>query len=173
VPWVPVSITAYFYLVWHTHLNIWLWYFCYYFFTRFSTKLNSPCVVPFWNNACCLNPLCRGGLKEAPGPITVPCKTCSVLCVLDSQEQACSPIGIRLVPSLCKMVTTANTGKMAIHYMCSLLEERVNINKYSLGFKHSVVPTNICLHFIISVLLVEETRVPLENHWPAASHRQT
>ena len=24
-----------------------------------------------------------------------------------------------------------------------------------------------------SVLLVEETRVPRENHWPAASHRQT
>jgi len=80
------------------------------------------------------------------------------------------PIGIRLVPSLCKMVTTANTGKIAIHYMCSLLGERVNINKYSLGFKHSVLPTNICLHFIISVLLVEETRVPVENQRPAASH---
>jgi hypothetical protein len=25
----------------------------------------------------------------------------------------------------------------------------------------------------ISVLLVEETRVPGENHWPAASHWQT
>jgi hypothetical protein len=24
-----------------------------------------------------------------------------------------------------------------------------------------------------SVLLVEETRVPRENHWPAANHRQT
>ena len=127
------------------------------FFTRFSTKWNSPYVVraflfeiiPVTLILYAEPPLRR---HRAQLLFSVKLAVCCVYLTAKNRHGAqlgvFGPIGIRLVPSLCKMVTTVNTGKIAIHYMCSLLGESVNINKYSLGFKHSVVPTNICLHFI-------------------------